>query len=47
MNEPIFKWKCPECKKEIVSLNETQFDYNKRQHIQKHERNKIKEKTNG
>jgi len=34
----IFKWKCPECGKEIHSTYEEQFNYNKEQHIQSHKR---------
>jgi len=34
----LFEWKCPDCKKEISSTNEKQFDYNKKLHIEKHKK---------
>jgi len=36
MAKKIYEWTCPECKKEIISLNKRQFEFNKGQHIQKH-----------
>jgi hypothetical protein len=32
----IFKAKCPKCGKEILSLNEAQFNYNYNLHLESH-----------
>lgn len=36
-------WNCPKCGLKIESIWENQFQHNKRQHIEKHERENITE----
>ncbi len=43
MAKELFKKKCPECGKEISSLNENQFKYNFEQHVNACKRKKKKE----
>lgn len=42
MPEKIYKKTCPECGKEISSLNKGQFEYNYQQHIDSHKRKEKK-----
>ena len=38
MGNKIFKWVCPRCGKEIRSIYETQFNYNKKLHEGSHQK---------
>lgn len=38
MGEKILKWKCDKCTKEIKSIYIEQFEYNKKRHIETHEK---------
>jgi len=42
-NKPkVFSKVCPKCNKKIISLSESQFNYNYEQHILKHNREELK-----